>query len=802
MLRAAGIMCFNGVLIVCCMLLASACSVDSTGLNDPDGGQNDDTLGLDTNDANSSSEDSDSDGVLDSEDNCLTVANANQLDTDGDTIGNACDNCFTVANYDQSDADQNGLGDACTGTLFATADDDEDGVLNYLDNCVLTPNIDQLDTDQDSIGDLCDNCRYIANTDQVDANHNGVGDVCQSANHPNDDSDGDGKSDDFDNCPELSNPSQSDSDGDGIGDACDSCLTYYDPSDACNGVVFEDADGDGMSDGEDRCPLISGSAGDANHLDPDNDNIGSGCDNCPDTYNPGQEIEYCQVINPAEACQSASSDTNVIAPNLVFVIDESGSMDGSREDTWETALAPVASSGGGLAEQLSNGNYNLAASHFAGSNNCSAFPTTTMQLSTPTNFSTLNPSCAGSYATCFESAANLNPSGSTPTPAALQGVLNGALYELNGNANTDPDSARRAKAVLLVTDGVPTACPDSGTNNTGPLNNTMRATISAALALARTDTDPDAIKENFVPVYVLGFDNVNVDMMQLMANAGDPGHFGPYQLCDTNNGYNASGDGCICNDGTGSQSIVNRTPNNTRYRPTGCIPWNSLSKSDWFSISDVNSIVSAVASIVARTASCELTLAGAEPGNPDLVTVQLAGDSTATQSFSQDASNGYTLSGSDLTLNGTACETLESAVMTDATARVEVLMACACTLNEESCDNIDNDCDGYVDEGCSTSPNLSCEDVHGSSASECCMPTAEICNSVDDDCDSEIDEGCTAHCQAFSEVCDGVDNNCNNQIDEGCISCTIPSNEVCDGLDNDCDGTIDEGCGPGPDPVF
>lgn len=71
--------------------------------------------------------DSDSDGVMDSEDNCPGHANADQLDTDGDGEGDACD-----------------------------ADDDDDGVPDGEDNCPLVANDDQEDFDLDGIGDACD----------------------------------------------------------------------------------------------------------------------------------------------------------------------------------------------------------------------------------------------------------------------------------------------------------------------------------------------------------------------------------------------------------------------------------------------------------------------------------------------------------------------------------------------------------------------------------------------------------------------------------------------------------------------
>ena len=75
--------------------------------------------------------DDDRDGVLNTADNCPTVANANQVDADGDRAGDACDstpngpdvdgdgvgelvdNCDTVANQSQADRDKNGRGDLC-----------------------------------------------------------------------------------------------------------------------------------------------------------------------------------------------------------------------------------------------------------------------------------------------------------------------------------------------------------------------------------------------------------------------------------------------------------------------------------------------------------------------------------------------------------------------------------------------------------------------------------------------------------------------------------------------------------------
>ena len=61
--------------------------------------------------------DQDADEVVDSADNCRTVANSSQSDADDDGVGDACDNCLTVANSNQSDEDNDGIGDRCDGRM-------------------------------------------------------------------------------------------------------------------------------------------------------------------------------------------------------------------------------------------------------------------------------------------------------------------------------------------------------------------------------------------------------------------------------------------------------------------------------------------------------------------------------------------------------------------------------------------------------------------------------------------------------------------------------------------------------------
>ncbi len=159
-----------------------------------------------------------------------------------------------------------------------------------------------------------------------------------------------------------------------------------------------------------------------------------------------------------------------------------------------------------------------------------------------------------------------------------------------------------------------------------------------------------------------------------------------------------------------------------------------------------------------------------------------------------------------------------------------------CFDPQEKCDDVDNNCNGQVDEGF----------VKCGNPAHCPLP--ETCNGADDNCDNIIDNApgsgtpysaCPNNCQPSPEVCDGCDNDCDGIVDDGiapiscgstapgcpnncqgtsaCISagvpvpvggCTTPAGfgsctqvvqaEICDGCDNDCDGTADDNVAPTP----
>ncbi|MBO6934093.1 MAG: lamin tail domain-containing protein [Deltaproteobacteria bacterium] len=141
--------------------------------------------------------------------------------------------------------------------------------------------------------------------------------------------------------------------------------------------------------------------------------------------------------------------------------------------------------------------------------------------------------------------------------------------------------------------------------------------------------------------------------------------------------------------------------------------------------------------------------------------------------------------------------------------------------DETACDGLDNDCDGTQDEGCSCSPG----DTQPCGLDEgACMPgtqtctaeatwgacegdvgpMGETCDGLDNDCDGAADEPgelTAPDCPLQQGVCAGSKRACGGAA--GWIACSgIASyggdyqavETLCDGLDNNCDGVTDEGC--------
>ncbi|MCG8404367.1 MAG: proprotein convertase P-domain-containing protein [Phycisphaerales bacterium] len=212
-------------------------------------------------------DDTDADGVCESEDIC--PGGDDNVDTDADGVPDFCDVC--PGGDDNVDSDGDGVPDFCD--VCAGGDDnvdgDGDGVADFCDPC---PADDPDDSDGDGVCDSNDVCP--GGDDNADADGDGVADFCDPcpADNP-DDSDGDGVCDSNDVCPGGND--NVDTDGDGLADFCDPCPDG-DPN---------DSDGDGICDSADVCP------GGDDTVDTDGDGEPDACDDTP----TGQEV-------PGEEC--------------------------------------------------------------------------------------------------------------------------------------------------------------------------------------------------------------------------------------------------------------------------------------------------------------------------------------------------------------------------------------------------------------------------------------------------------------------------------------------------------------------
>jgi len=141
----------------------------------------------------------------------------------------------------------------------------------------------------------------------------------------------------------------------------------------------------------------------------------------------------------------------------------------------------------------------------------------------------------------------------------------------------------------------------------------------------------------------------------------------------------------------------------------------------------------------------------------------------------------------------------------------------------ESCNRVDDDCDGAIDEALTA---IACFDGDGDgrgpvdvSTVGCTVPVGatttcndcadaesgryigqmEACNLVDDDCDGAVDEGCecttgeSRPCGREVGVCVVGTQRCLAGLwESACEGAVLPAPEVCNTDDDDCDGRVDE----------
>ncbi|MBL6885577.1 MAG: hypothetical protein ISR21_07810 [Candidatus Poseidoniaceae archaeon] len=206
--------------------------------------------------------DTDSDSIVDVDDNCPTVSNPTQANTDMDDKGDACD----------SDDDNDGLTDnfpdLCprggefnwtsmqdTSNPSASSDWDNDGCKD---------DVEDLDDDNDQVLDVNDICPYTSYdpprpTWVSDPSNDLDGDGCRDSDEDVDD-DADGFDDVEDDCPTTPGTSSLgttgclDSDSDGWSDTYDDCPTEAGNSTLGGKNACPDTDGDGWSNTDDAFP--------------------------------------------------------------------------------------------------------------------------------------------------------------------------------------------------------------------------------------------------------------------------------------------------------------------------------------------------------------------------------------------------------------------------------------------------------------------------------------------------------------------------------------------------------------------
>ena len=104
----------------------------------------------------------------------------------------------------------------------------------------------------------------------------------------------------------------------------------------------------------------------------------------------------------------------------------------------------------------------------------------------------------------------------------------------------------------------------------------------------------------------------------------------------------------------------------------------------------------------------------------------------------------------------------------------------------ETCDFIDNDCDGAVDEGFDGDADgwTICEGDCDDGVSTVHPTATETCNGTDDDCDGTTDEGFDLDLDGWT-TCEGDCNDSSGSIHPG-------ATDTCNGVNDDCDGSTDE----------
>lgn len=601
--------------------------------------------------------------------------------------------------------------DPITPTVAPDLDLDDDGIEDNLDNCPTIANSDQDDLDTDGIGDVCDEDRDNDGTTNGD-------DTFPEDPTESTDSDGDGTGDNADDFP--NDPSEnSDTDLDGIGDNTDNCPITENPDqededqdgqgDACD----DDWDGDGVPNDTDDFPHNP-----VEWQDSDGDGIGDNSDAFPFDPTQGSDTDSDGVGDTLDNCPTIpnSTQSDLDEDGLGDVCDADSDGDGYADDADDFPSDPtewVDSDGDGVGD------------------NSDAFP--------------LDPS----------ETTDSDQDGIGDNADNCPFVANNAQSNLDGDAQGDACDADA--------DGDGYNASSSG----GPDCNDQNASIKPGVPEVCDTVDNDCdgqVDEGVTTRYYRDLDQDTFGNASAALNA-----------CSTPTGYVSNDLDCDDGDATIYPGATEVVADEVDQSCDGRELCYADKDEDGFRPSTNTTLTSAdsdcqdagEASASTPSGDCRDNNDLFYPGAPELCngldencdgTVDEGVSTTWYQDFDGDLYGNAQVSVS-------AC--------TQPTGYVSNNLDCDDTSSKanpngvETCDTLDNDCDGTVDEGVTTVYYTDGDgDGYGDSLNpvqSCTQTSGIVTNSTDcDDEDAAIHPGVT-------EVCDGQDNNCDGQSDNGAL---------------------------------